>query len=91
MQISIIQSLFRERSRIIKSALAVVELAFLGRREFGTLVVAGLIPELLADGFSYLVYLYASRIGQARGGAEGVDPRCVSTNLYLDLVSGPTL
>lgn len=87
-QILIIQSLFRERNRIIKSALAVVELAFLGRREFGTLTVAGLIPELLADGFSYLMYLYATRIGQARGGTEGVDPRCVSTKLYLDLISG---
>ncbi len=88
LQISTIQILFRERSRVIKSALVVVELAFLGRREFGTLVVAGLIPESLADGFSYLMYLYASRIGQARGGTEGVDPRCMSTNLYLDLVSG---
>jgi hypothetical protein len=86
LQSAVVRDLFAEKERVLKSALAFVELTFLARSEFGTLQTGGLISEEMADGLSYLVYLYASRVGQARGAFGGIDPRCVTTDKYLKLI-----
>lgn len=87
---SVVQRLFKDRNAI-KGLLVSLDITFLIREEFQKLEFEGFTPEELAEGFSYLLFLYSNRVGLARADIGELNLKHVTTDHYFELIKDALL